>query len=121
MDSDEAIVGLLESCDEYVTVQGNVEKLIRDGFFQMAMARKNSPQSSLDNCRHELESSVSVALVDDNFVLSKDDTTNSILIISPLPPRALRRAEESFRNALKEVVRLANTAKSIGEKMDALK
>lgn len=62
-DSNDSILCLFSLCEEYLECQNQMNELLRNGYFQLAMARKCSCGiTSLSDCRQEISASITASL-----------------------------------------------------------
>lgn len=80
VDRNDYILSLFNLCEEYLECQNQMDELLRNGYFQLAMARKaSSGITSLADCRHEICASITLETSNKNSTinLSNGEKTSS--------------------------------------------
>ena len=126
------VLALLENLDTFGVLHESFGKSLSDAFFQLAMARKSSDRSlSAEDVRFDIEpvaflspdchELVQPSSSDPSATTLKNAPDNSSLImISAMPPPALRRAQTLFAKALQSAVDLAARSRAISQSISEI-
>jgi hypothetical protein len=110
---------LISSCNNYVKIQEKLSRLLSDGIFQLAMARKSGKRICWEDCRNEMESNITVS-INQGYDIEISSTSyaeenDPILLLSGLPPRALRLSQSKFIESFDEIANLAKLVNAINQ------
>jgi hypothetical protein len=104
------LIQVMETSENYVTVQERLGLCIRNGLFQMALAcRDNRSVFTVDDIRPEFDATVTIR-GDGALKFVKGD---DIQLLCGMPPPALRRAQDNFRSAVREALDLSHFAQEL--------
>jgi hypothetical protein len=116
---DSSILFILRNCDSYATGQLKLSNYLSSGIFQLTQAKKNGISLSADDVREEIDPCVALTVSTDDGSFALDvisDQKEALLMFSGLPPPALKRAQSHFKEAIKSIIELANTAAAINSR-----
>jgi len=118
--TDDLLVEALCVCNDYAEAQESLAKHMSDGMFQLAVARKQgallTTSLSAENIRLDFDAVATVRVCVEeeeeekktSFALQRDkDADDPLLLLSGLPPRALKISQKHFAGAVKIVLQLA--------------
>ena len=116
--NEDKLLDIFEVADNILDRQEQIEKLLRDGFFQLSLARKTCPRLSILDCRFEIDPSITVCIDDSDSGLRtasllEDKTIDNVVMFSGMPPRSLRLAQAKFLAALRKIVKLRDDAEIV--------
>jgi hypothetical protein len=127
--SDGNLLGLVDRCEKYATLQSALAKKLSAGIFQLAQARKHGKMtlSADDISREDFDARMFIDASSGNSGSAKtspmDDETQtavevgdrmeSLMMFSALPPPALRRAQELFVEAVQIAATMATNVREI--------
>ena len=129
--SDGDLLGLVDRCEQYATLQSALAKKLSAGIFQLAQARKHGKMtlSADDISREDFDARMFIDPSSSNSSNANDppmgdekkpavevgDRMESLMMFSALPPPALRRAQELFVDAVQIVAAMATNVREIDE------
>ena len=112
--TDTHLLQVLQDCDSYMASKQSLIALIKDGIFQLSMARKNGQKYSIEYCRSDLEPTLTVVTSENaEITTTRNSITDPALLIAGLAPRGLRKAQSAFERAMEEVAVQARLARRI--------
>lgn len=126
--SDGELLGLLDRCEKYATLQTALAKKLSAGIFQLAQARKHRKMtlSADDISREDFDARMFIQAnggssgsnktqIMDNGTAAVEvgDRMESLMMFSALPPPALRRAQELFVEAVQIAATMATNVREI--------
>eukprot|EP01039_Chlorochromonas_danica_P005419 gene5419-5961_t len=124
-DEDKQLIELIHKSEEYLKIHRELAKLLSDGCFAMTVARKSGSRiASVDDLREDFDAQVLLVSSNESedyslsrVVKSDDDKDEAghqpLLLISALPPPALKTAQKHFQNILSYVLLLQSMAQKI--------
>ena len=112
-----ALLQLLEDVNYFANTHTELSGLISDGFFQLAISRKNIGRAvSVSDIREEFDSTVLLSPSQDTSILEVNSSSaddNPLLMFSAMPAPALRRAQACFTKALEMCVLMCSISRRI--------
>ncbi len=116
------ILAVLDGCDSYAKNHLLLKKHLSDGIFNLSKSRKNGALvASADDMRDEFDATFLVEQEKEYADFEKVELEgDSILLLSGMPPPALKIAQKDFRNAVDVVLELARLVQTIRRDLDAI-
>lgn len=101
------LIEVVDRCDRYVRLQGDLAKVLSRGVMALAVARKYEKNPFTVNRVNE--ALVQVSLVDGALELYREKPeVDPLILVSTLPSPALRSSRDSFVSAMSVIIELAN-------------
>lgn len=121
----EELMGVMSECNDYLSLQSELENALSSGIFLQAKAKKGGHlrMNSIDNMREDFDAVVRVDEgTDGNFTEWKTKPkVDPMLYLTAMPSRDLRHAQESFKKALSISVSLASKSRKINSQTAKVK
>jgi len=108
---DEGLITCIEAGNEYLQASERLRTHLSSGFFSLALSRK-SKSISVEQCRLEMDPVVTCR-EDGSLEMQQETLVEPLLMLSALPPPALRSAQKEFLAALTEVTSMALLAQTM--------
>lgn len=116
---EDTVLSLIDDIKGYQELQVSANERLRSGFLSMASARHGRGVfiGTSEDLREEFDASLTVDIINHQLV---GDQADALLMISALPPPALKKAQQSFMLALQDYAQAAKYIQSLHKTTQAI-